>query len=225
MRLRVAILVAGIAAVLTATGPGASASPGEVRPVAAPGAEGGRAIYGAGGVRCALGFNVRQNGSYSFLTAGGCAQVGMPIYADPAMTVQLGTVVSVTSASVALVRYVEPSVERPGSVFLYPGSQDITTAGPPVVGQRVCRSGPIAGRRCGSVTAVNVTVNLPNGTITGLARTTICTEPGESPGAPYFSGGTAVGLEIGGVGTCVSGGSSYFRPISPVLSAFGASVY
>ncbi|MEV4002654.1 S1 family peptidase [Actinomadura sp. NPDC049753] len=224
MRLRVAILLAGIVAVLTATGTSASASPGDVRPVAAPGAEGGRAIYGAG-VRCTLGFNVRQNGTYYFLTAGGCAQVGMPIYADPAMTVQLGTVVSVTNASVALVRYVEPSVERPGSVYLYPGSQDITTAGRPVVGQRVCRSGPTTGLRCGSVTAINVTVNFPEGTITGLARTSICTEPGDGPGAPYFSGSTAVGLGIGGVGDCASGGSSYFQPISPVLSAFGVSVY
>lgn len=225
MRLRVATLLVGIVAVLAAVSPGASASPSGARPVAAPGAEGGQAIYGANGVRCTLGFNVRQNGAYSFLTAGGCAQVGLVIYADPGLTVQLGTVVSVTNLAVALVRYVEPSVERPGSVHLYPGSQDITTAGPPVVGQRVCRSGPVTGVRCGSVTAVNVTVNFPQGTITGLARTTICTEPGETPGAPYFSGSTAVGLGVGGIGDCASGGSSFFQPISPVLSAFGVSVY
>ncbi|SNR35176.1 S1 family peptidase [Actinomadura mexicana] len=225
MRLRVATLVAGIVAVLAAVSPGASASPRDVRPVAAPGAEGGQAVYGAGGVRCTLGFNVRQNGTYSFLTAGGCAQVGKVLYADPGLTVQLGTVVSVTNLAVALVRYVEPSVERPGSVHLYPGSQDITTAGRPVVGQRVCRSGPTTGVRCGSVTAVNVTVNYPEGTITGLARTTVCTEPGDGPGAPYFSGGTAVGLGIGGIGDCASGGSSFFQPISPVLSVFGVSVY
>ncbi|WP_329098208.1 S1 family peptidase [Actinomadura citrea] len=225
MRLRVATLLAGIVAVLAAVSPGASASPSDVRPVAAPGAEGGQAIYGAGGVRCTLGFNVRQNGTYFFLTAGGCAQVGMALYADPGLTVRLGTVVSVTNLAVALVRYVEPSVERPGSVHLYPGSQDITTAGRPVVGQRVCRSGPTTGVRCGSVTAINATVNFPEGTITGLARTTVCTEPGDSPGAPYFSGGTAVGLGIGGVGDCASGGSSFFQPISPVLSVFGVSVY
>ncbi|MGI5419053.1 S1 family peptidase [Actinomadura luteofluorescens] len=224
MKLRVATLLASIVAVLAAVSPGAAAAPRDVRPAAAPGAEGGQAIYGPG-VRCTLGFNVRQNGTYYFLTAGGCAQVGMVLYADPGLTVQLGTVVSVTNLAVALVRYVEPSVERPGSVHLYPGSQDITTAGRPVVGQRVCRSGPTTGVRCGSVTAINVTVNFPEGTITGLARTTVCTEPGDSPGAPYFSGTTAVGLGIGGVGDCASGGSSYFQPISPVLSAFGVSVY
>ncbi|WP_141580144.1 S1 family peptidase [Actinomadura sp. WMMA1423] len=224
MRLRIATLVAGIAAVLVAGCPGASASPG-VRALAAPGAEGGQAVYGAGGVRCVLGFNVRQSGTYYFLTAGGCAQVGMTIYADPGLTVQLGTVVSATTGGVALVRYVEPSVERPGSVYLYPGSQDITAAGRPTVGQRVCRSGPTTGVRCGSVTAVNVTVSFPQGTISGLARTNVCTEPGDGPGAPYFSGGTAVGLGIGGSGNCTSGGVSYFQPVSPVLSAFGVSVY
>jgi streptogrisin B len=228
VRLRVATLLAGIATVLAAVSPGASASPGaawDVRPVAAPGAEGGQAIYGAGGVRCVLGFNVRRNGTYYFLTAGGCAQVGMALYADPGLTVQLGTVVSATTGGVALVRYVEPSVQRPGSVYLYPGSQDITTAGRPVVGQRVCRSGPTTGLRCGSVTAVNVTINFPEGTVTGVTRTNICTEPGDGPGAPYFSGSTALGLGIGGSGNCTSGGVSYFLPISPVLSAFGVSVY
>ncbi|MEU8118250.1 S1 family peptidase [Spirillospora sp. NPDC049024] len=227
MRPRVATLLAGIAAVLAAVSPAASASPGagrDVRPVAAPGAEGGQAVY-AGGTRCVLGFNVRQGGTYYFLTAGGCAQVGMAVYADPGLTVQLGTVVSATTGGVALVRYVEPSVERPGSVYLYPGSQDITTAGRPVVGQRVCRSGPTTGLRCGSVTAVNVTVNFPDGTVTGVAQTNICTEPGDGPGAPYFSGSTAVGLGIGGSGNCTTGGTSYFLPISPVLSAFGVSVY
>ncbi|NDU74570.1 streptogrisin B precursor [Actinomadura sp. DSM 109109] len=228
MRLRVATLLTGIVAVLAATAPGASASPGtgaDVRPAVAPGAEGGQAIYGGNGVRCVLGFNVRQNGTYSFLTAGGCAQVGTAMYADPGLTVQLGTVVGVTNTQVALVRYVQPSVERPGSVHLYPGSQDITTAGRPVVGQPVCRSGPITGVRCGTVTAINVTVNFPEGTITGLARTNLCTEPGDDPGAPYFSGSTAVGLGIGGIGDCASGGSSFFMPIASALNPFGVSVY
>ncbi|MFA1544518.1 S1 family peptidase [Actinomadura monticuli] len=192
---------------------------------AAPSAEGGQPIFAPGGVRCTLGFNVRQNGTYYFLTAGGCAKVGLTVYADPALTVELGTVVAVTNVAVGLVRYVDPQVERPGSVRLYPGSQDITGAGSPVVGQRVCRSGPTTGLRCGTVTAVNLTVRFPEGTITGLARTTICVEPGDTPGAPYFSGGTAIGLGIGGTGSCATGGSSYVQPVTSVLAAFGVTVY
>ncbi|TDD72204.1 hypothetical protein E1293_32900 [Actinomadura darangshiensis] len=224
MRLRYpAILVAGVMAVLVALAPGATASP--LRPAAAPGGEGGQAIYGGNGVRCTLGFNVRQSDTYYFLTAGGCAQPGLTLYADPGLTVRLGTVVGVTNVNVALVRYVEPQVERAGSVLLYPGHQDITSAGAPSVGQRICRSGPTTGLHCGSVTAINVTVQFPEGTVTGLASTTVCTEPGDTPGAPYFSGSVAVGLGIGGVGDCTSGGSSFMQPIGQVLSAFGVSVY
>ncbi|MFB4308241.1 S1 family peptidase [Actinomadura sp. GTD37] len=218
MRRTLTVIATLAAAVLAAVAPAASAA------AAPPSGEGGQPVY-APGARCTLGFNVRQNGAYYFLTAGGCAKAGLTLYADPALTVELGTVVAVTNVAVGLVRYVEPQVERPGSVRLYPGSQDITSAGNPVVGQRVCRSGPATGVRCGTVTAVNVTVHFPEGTITGLARTTICPEPGDTPGAPYFSGTTAVGLGIGGTGDCASGGSSFFQPVNPVLSAFGVSVY
>ncbi|QXJ24282.1 streptogrisin B precursor [Actinomadura graeca] len=195
------------------------------RATAAPGGEGGRPVFAGGGVRCTLGFNVRKGGDHHFLTAGGCAKTGLKIYGDPALTIELGTVVAVTANAVALVRYVEPQVERPGSVHTHPGSQDITAADVPAVGRRVCRSGPITGMRCGSVTAVGLTVNFPEGTMTGLARTTICAEPGDTAGAPYFSGSLAVGLGVGGSGTCGSGGTSYFQPVGEVLSAFGVSVY
>jgi hypothetical protein len=215
--------MAVISAVLTVFAPAAHAT--TTAPAAAPSAEGGQAVYGGNGARCTLGFNVRQNGTYYFLTAGGCAQAGLTIYADAGLTTELGTVVSVTNVAVALVRYVEPQVERPGSVLLHPGSQDITSSGNPVIGQRVCRSGPATGVRCGTVTALNVTIRFPEGTITGLAQTTVCTEPGDTAGAPYFSGTTALGLGIGGIGDCASGGSSFFQPINPILSAYGVSVY
>lgn len=212
--------MAVVAAVLAVPAPAAYAAP-----AAAPSGEGGQPVYGANGARCTLGFNVRQNGAYSFLTAGGCAQVGLTLYADPTLTTELGNVVAVTDAVVGLVRYVDPQVERPGSVRLYPGSQDITSARSPVVGQLVCRSGPTTGVRCGTVTAVNQTVRFPEGTITGLARTNICVEPGDTPGAPYFSGTTALGLGIGGSGNCTSGGTSFFQPVARALAAFGVTVY
>lgn len=215
--------MAAAAAVLAVPAPAALAA--DAVPAAAPSSEGGQPVYGANGARCTLGFNVRANGTYSFLTAGGCAQAGLALYADPALTVELGTVVAVTNVAVGLVRYVDPQVERPGSVRLYPGSQDITSARSPVVGQSVCRSGPTTGVRCGTVTAVNQTVRFPEGTITGLARTNICVEPGDTPGAPYFSGTTAIGLGIGGSGNCTSGGTSYFQPVAGVLAAFGVAVY
>jgi streptogrisin D len=124
----------------------------------------------------------------------------------------------------ALVRYTDPGVPRPGSVHLYPGSQDIVSAGDPLAGQAVCRSGLTTGLRCGSTTAVNQTVNFPDGVRTGLVRTTVCSEPGDS-GGPFFSGTTALGLTIGGTGNCTSGGTTYYQPVTEPLGVFGVSVY
>jgi streptogrisin B len=220
VRTRIRVIVACVATVMTLLVPGTAAT----ATTAPPPPEGGRAIYASNGVRCALGFNVVKSGTYYFLTAGGCAQVGLRIYADPNLATPLGTVVGVTAApEIALVQYVDPKKERPGSVHTYPGTRDITTAGPPAVGQRICRSGPVNGLVCGPVTATNLTINLPDGVITGVARATVCA--GELAGAPYFADSRAVGLEIGMSGNCASGSSSYFLPINSVLSAFGVAVY
>ncbi|MFC6883545.1 MULTISPECIES: S1 family peptidase [Actinomadura] len=234
MRLRVAAIATSIAALLIGLAPAASASPpASTAPAASapssaavPMLEGGRAVYAPGGVRCALGFNVRKADAYYFLTGGRCAKTGLTIYADSALTVPLGTVVAVAKISTALVRYFDPGIERPGSVYLYPGSQDIVHAGYPSVGQRICRSGPLTGVRCGTVTATNLTINFPEGTINGVARTNICIDPPELPGAPYFAGTMAVGLELGSGGSCsTGGGASYFQPVPEILNTFGLTVY
>ncbi|WP_242909452.1 S1 family peptidase [Actinomadura terrae] len=221
MRARISVIFACVATALSLLVPGTAAG----ATTAPPPPEGGRAIFGSNGARCVIGFNVVRNGSYYFLTAGGCAQGGLHIYADEARTVPLGTVAQVMGGGfkVALAQYVDPKKQQPGTVHTYPGSLEITSAGMPSVGQRVCRSGPVSHVVCGSVTAVNQTINLPDGVINGVSRTSICAS--ELPGAPYFTDGRAVGMEIGTSGGCVGGTSSYFQPISPVLSAFGVAVY
>ena len=76
---------------------------------------------------------------------------------------------------------------------------------------------------CGSVTALNATVNYPEGTVTGLVRTNLCSEPGWS-GSPIFSGTKALGLVSGGSGDCTSGGTTYYQPITEALSAYGLTI-
>ncbi|RKS70714.1 hypothetical protein BZB76_5191 [Actinomadura pelletieri DSM 43383] len=193
-------------------------------PIAVPNTEGGQPIYASGGVRCTLGFNVRKDGSYYFLTSGGCAEPGLKLYLDSGLKIELGTVVSVAN-TIGLARYVSPKMERPGSIRGVGGAHDITAARSPKVGENLCRLSPLTGVQCGTVTAVNVSVNHPEGTITGLTRTNICAASGERPGAPFFTGTIALGLEAAGGGDCNSGGSSYFQPIDKVLSAFGVDVY
>ncbi|MCW2903551.1 MAG: peptidase alpha-lytic pro domain protein [Streptosporangiaceae bacterium] len=179
-------------------------------------AEGGQAVY-SGGNRCSLGFNVRSGSTYYFLVVAHCGTVGSTWFADPAHTVLLGTMAS-TNGNTSIVRYTNAGVAKPGSIHLYPGSQDIVSAGNAFVGQRVCRSGLTTGVRCGTVTALNQTVNFPEGTLTGLVRTNVCSEPGDS-GGPFFSGTTALGLTVGGSGNCSSGGVTYFQPVVPALNA------
>ena len=68
------------------------------------------------------------------------------------------------------------------------------------------------------------TVNYAEGSVSGLIRTTVCAEPGDSGGS-LFAGSTALGLTSGGSGNCSSGGTTYFQPVTEVLSRYGVSVY
>jgi streptogrisin D len=188
-------------------------------------ARGGDAIFGGGG-RCSLGFNVRSGSTFFFLTAGHCGNIASTWFADAAGRSQLGTTArsSFPGNDFAIVRY-QAGVAHPGTVNLFNGSsQDITTAANAVVGQAVRRSGSTTGVHSGRVTAVNATVNFPEGTVRGMIRTTVCAEPGDS-GGPLFSGSTALGLTSGGNGNCRSGGTTFFQPVTEPLRVFGVNVY
>jgi streptogrisin D len=186
---------------------------------------GGDAIY-TGGARCSLGFNVRNSSlTYFFLTAGHCTNIGST------WTLANGTVIGTRAGTsfpgndYGIVRYTNAAISHPGTVNLYNGtSRDITGAGNAFVGQSACRSGSTTHVHCGSVTATNATVNYPQGTVTGLIRTNICAEPGDS-GGPLFSGNTALGLTSGGSGNCTFGGTTFFQPVTEPLGVYGVSVY
>ncbi|MEU5837831.1 S1 family peptidase [Streptomyces diacarni] len=183
---------------------------------------GGDAIY-AGQYRCSLGFNVRKGGTYYFLTAGHCTEGGGNWYTDAGHSTLIGPTAgsSFPGNDYGLVRYSNSGVSHPGTV----GSVDITGAGDARVGQRVTRRGSTTGTHSGQVTGLNATVNYGGGDIvSGLIRTTVCAEPGDS-GGPLYAGGTALGLTSGGSGDCSSGGTTFFQPVREALNAYGVSVY
>ena len=189
---------------------------------------GGQNIYSSGGGRCVLSFNVRDSASvYYFMIAGHCASGSTTWYADPGLTVPLGSTSgsSFPGNDFAIVRYTNTTIAKPGNVYLHNGTyRDITSAGNGYVGQSVCKSSPVTGVRCGSITALNATVSFPQGTVYGLIRTNVCSEPGES-GAPLFAGTVAIGILVGGSGNCASGGTSYFQPITEALATYQVAVY
>lgn len=182
---------------------------------------GGDAIFG-GQFRCSLGFNVQDSsGAFFFLTAGHCGNIASTWFSNSAHTSTLGTTAgsSFPGNDYAIVRYTG-SASHPGAV----GSQDITSAGTPSVNQTVSRRGSTTGIHTGRVTALNATVTYPEGTVTGLIRTTVCAEGGDSGGSLY-SGTTAYGLTSGGNGNCTSGGTTFFQPVTEPLGVFGVHVY
>ncbi|MGX6608082.1 S1 family peptidase [Micromonosporaceae bacterium Da 78-11] len=180
---------------------------------------GGDAIY-AGGGRCSLGFNVRNGaGTSFFVTAGHCTNISAS-WTNGSTTLGTRTGTSFPGNDYGIVRYTNTTIAKPGAV----GSQDITSAGTPAVGATVYRRGSTTGIHSGRVTALNSTVNYAEGSVSGLIRTTVCAEPGDSGGSLY-SGTTALGLTSGGSGNCSSGGTTYFQPVVEPLSVYGVSVY
>ncbi|UJB41267.1 S1 family peptidase [Streptomyces sp. A1-5] len=183
---------------------------------------GGDAIY-APSWRCSLGFNVRSGSTYYFLTAGHCTDGKPPWYTDSSGSTSIGptTGSSFPGNDYGIVKYTNSSVAHAGTV----GSQDITSAGNPTVGQTVTRRGSTTGVHSGKVTGLNATVNYGSGEIvSGLIQTTVCAEPGDS-GGPLYAGTKALGLTSGGSGDCTSGGTTFFQPVTEALSAYGVSVY
>ena len=183
---------------------------------------GGDAIYG-GQFRCSLGFNVHRAGAAAFLTAGHCGNAASTWFSNQAHTTTLGTTAgsSFPGHDYAIVRYTNGSISHPSTVDLYGGTQTITHAANATVGQTVRRSGSTTHVHSGRVTALNATVNYPQGQVRGLIRTTVCAEPGDSGGA-LFAGTAALGLTSGGSGNCTTGGTTFFQPVPAALSAFGA---
>ncbi|GAA2394145.1 S1 family peptidase [Dactylosporangium salmoneum] len=178
-------------------------------------------FFGAAGGRCLVGFNARALPDYYFLTSAHCVgAVGSTVYADAAHAVVLGTVATKNAGfDYALVRYTNATIARPSAVDLHNGTlAPITSFGTGHVGQTVTQSGQ-TGLRTGVITALNVTVNYADGTVTGLIRASVCSQPGDS-GGPLFAATAGIGMTSGG-----SGCAGYFSPAARAASAYGVAPY
>ncbi|MBL1104099.1 S1 family peptidase [Streptomyces sp. 5-8] len=184
---------------------------------------GAQPILSTGG-RCSAGFNVTNGQSDFILTAGHCGPAGVTWFADNQGDRQLGNTVnsSFPGSDFSLVQYAGGKAGAGADVVAIGGGKGvrITGAADPSVGQRVFRSGSTSGLRDGRVTALNATVNYPEGTVTGLIETDVCAEPGDS-GGPMFSEGIALGVTSGGNGDCTTGGTTFFQPVTKAMATLG----
>ncbi|WP_406301930.1 S1 family peptidase [Streptomyces sp. NBC_00885] len=185
---------------------------------------GGDAIYG-GGYRCSAAFNVARGTARYFLTAGHCTNLAYSWSATSGgapIGVRTGT--SFPTNDYGIVRYL-PGPQPAGRVNLYNGTyQDIVTSADAIVGQAIRKSGSTTHVTSGRVTAVNVTVNYPEGPVYQMVRTTVCSAAGDSGGA-HFAGSVALGIHSGSSGCSGTNGSAIFQPVREALSVYGVNVY
>ncbi|WP_309114902.1 carbohydrate-binding protein [Saccharothrix sp.] len=172
---------------------------------------GGNAYYMNGGGRCSIGFSV--NGG--FVTAGHCGRTGQ------GTTQPTGTFAgsSFPGNDYGWVRVGAGNTMR-GLVNRYPGTVPVAGSTDAPVGASVCRSGSTTQWRCGTIQQRNTSVTYPQGTVSGVVRTSACAEPGDSGGS-WLSGDQAQGVTSGGSGNCSSGGTTYFQPVNEILQAYG----
>lgn len=170
----------------------------------------GEAITG-GGSRCSAGFNVNDGSQDFILDAGHCTAGVSEWNVGPSVDA------SFPGNDYGLIR--NDTGSAPGAVTLWDGStQDITSSADATVGQDICKSGSTTQLTCGTVEAVDVTVNYAEGAVDGLIQTSATVDSGDSGGC-LFSGSTGVGITSG-----MGGGSSYFQPVNEALSAYGMSL-
>jgi streptogrisin C len=176
---------------------------------------GGNAYYIGSGTRCSVGFSV--NGG--FVTAGHCGRTG-------ATTTQPSGRFAGSSFPGNDYAYVQVNAGNTpvGAVNNYAGGR-VAVAGSQdaAVGSTVCRSGSTTGWHCGTIQARNASVTYPEGTITGLIRTNVCAEPGDSGGS-LLAGSQAQGVTSGGSGNCSSGGTTFFQPVNEILQAYNLTL-
>ena len=187
---------------------------------------GGQAIL-HGGSRCSAGFNTRSGSGRNYvLTAGHCTNLGGTWTTSGGQTIGPVAASSFPGNDFGAIRISDPAALDPRGGVLDRGAfRDITGASRVPVNSNACKTGSTTGTTCGIVQAYNVTVRYAEGTVYGLTRTKICTQPGDSGGA-MFAGSQAQGITSGGtIGGCSQAGfQSFFQPADEALSVYGLTL-
>ncbi|TDV55144.1 S1 family peptidase [Actinophytocola oryzae] len=186
----------------------------------AAGTVGGDPYYINNSVRCSIGFSV-QGG---FVSAGHCGGAGATVNGWDGSWMGNFAASSFPGNDYSFIRigggwWTVPVVLGWGTVpdRLVRGS----SVAPP--GSSICRSGSTTHWHCGTVLALNETVNYQQGAVYQMTKTNVCAEPGDSGGS-FISGEQAQGMTSGGWGNCGSGGETWFQPVNEVLGAYGLSL-
>ncbi|MGY6588010.1 MAG: S1 family peptidase [Wenzhouxiangella sp.] len=181
---------------------------------------------------CSIGFAVRRGATPGFATAGHCGSVGN-IARINGVAVGRYQRSNFPGADAAWVN-VRQSDNLFNLVWRYSGNQTYAIRGSndAALGATVCRSGWRTGWRCGTLTRNNVTVNYPQGSVTGLRESNACAGQGDSGGSWVAGGNQAQGVTSGGAlgndgtncGIPQNQRRSWFQRLNPMLSAYGLTL-
>ncbi|WP_405058705.1 S1 family peptidase [Kribbella sp. NBC_01505] len=195
------------------------------------------------GTNCSLGFSGTRNGGDNvMLSAGHCVE-GNPMVQNRS-GVRLGAGVASRfrtgspSVDMGLMDIDSSNVGR-GYIDNRNGQTTrVTGSSKAPVGSTICKAGNTTGWTCGTITQYNLTVNYggAGGSVTrtsGLARSTVCTEGGDSGGA-YISGTVAQGMTSGGPsdghdcgfnqGGNATGSYSFYQPVVDAAQYYGVTL-
>ncbi|MFV2125163.1 S1 family peptidase [Micromonospora sp. LOL_013] len=168
-------------------------------------------FIGAGG-RCSVGFSVVGG----FVTAGHCGRPGDTTAGFNQQAQGVFQTSSFPGDDWAFVAVGDDWTPQPVVNDFNGNNLPVAGSVEAPVGASICRSGSTTGTRCGVIRAKDVTVNYPEGAVSGLTRTDVCAEPGDSGGA-WLSGDQAQGVTSGGSGNCRTGGVTFFQPLAEIL--------
>ncbi|WP_240519332.1 S1 family peptidase [Amycolatopsis antarctica] len=205
---------------LACPAPASAAEPDAEGTAGAPLGGGSQLVIGSG-ARCTAGF-AAVSGTQGHLIAGpGCGAIGDSV---TSAGIPVGTVAAASFPERAHTLIAVTNTSD-WELVAWAGTEPASIAGSAeaAVGAPVCLLGSADGARCGTVQAKNVTINFPEGVLSGLTQTSACAEPGDR-GGTFLSGDQAQGVPVGGSGDCASGGTSFFQPIAEILALYGLTL-
>jgi streptogrisin C len=176
--------------------------------------EGGQKIVG-GTSRCTLGFTAARGAQDWIITAGHCTREADRWVNSSGRTLGSGAVTAGGGVDVGAVPVTSTEAAPPEVA-----GRTVRGSVPAPVGASVCLYGSTSGKTCGTITALNRTVNFDGEAQRGMTVASVCTAEGDS-GGPYITAdGQAQGVHSGAGDHC----TAYFTPMAPALQALNLTL-
>ena len=198
------------------------------RPVPTFDIRGGDRYVIGGAFNCSIGFAVTLGANNGFVTAGHCGAVNATVTTASGQSMGYFYDSVFPGSDLAVVHNTNTQgIPRPWvNAYSFGGNLTVLGSTPAAIGAVVCRSGYRTGARCGVLNATQVTVNYPQGPVSGLSMSSACVGRGDSGGSFVTPEGQAQGVTSGGNiptgdDNCAEPAPvTFFQPLLPILARY-----